>query len=115
MTWTPEMREKANAARRKHGESPSTKKPASPEYRSYQCAKRRCDNPSRHNYHRYGGRGIEFRFESYEQFLNEVGRKPSPRHTLDRIDTNGHYEPGNVRWATPSEQARERKGKPVCQ
>jgi hypothetical protein len=65
-------------------------------------------NPSTGNYHRYGGKGIEFRFDSFEDFLNEVGYKPTPKHTLDRIDSSGHYERGNVRWATMKEQANNR-------
>lgn len=79
----------------------------SPEYVSWSSMKARCLNPKNDNYSRYGGRGItvcnEWR-DSFEAFLAAVGPKPSPHHTLDRIDVDGNYEPGNVRWATPAEQ-----------
>jgi hypothetical protein len=48
------------------------------------------------------------RWDSYDLFLADVGRKPSPKHSLDRIDVNGNYEPGNVRWATEQQQQRNR-------
>ena len=76
------------------------------EYTSYTLAKGRCENPNHHKYEKYGGRGIEFRFNSFEEFLDEVGNKPSPIHSIDRIDNNGHYEIGNVKWSTKSEQSR---------
>lgn len=75
------------------------------EYRSYQKAKDRCRNEKEAGFAHYGGRGIEFRFTSYEEFLDYMGRKPTQRHSIDRIDNDGHYEKGNVRWATPLEQA----------
>jgi hypothetical protein len=74
------------------------------EYGAFTSAKERCNNPKNRRYDIYGGRGIEFRFDSFEQFFAEVGLKPSPHHSLDRKDSNGHYEPGNVRWATDHEQ-----------
>lgn len=77
-----------------------------PEYRSYTHAKGRCTNPNDKAFSRYGGRGIEFRFTSFEQFLKEVGPRPTTVHSIERIDNAGHYEAGNVRWATPKEQAR---------
>lgn len=76
-----------------------------PEYSSYCKAKERCNNPNDKRYKDYGGRGIEFRFISFEQFITEVGKKPTAQHSIDRIDVNGHYEIGNVRWATHLEQA----------
>lgn len=80
-----------------------------PEYISFNGAKTRCHNPNNPKYHLYGGRGIEFRFNSFEEFFTEVGLKPTPEHSIDRIDTNGHYEKGNVRWATRVEQSRNRR------
>lgn len=74
------------------------------EYRAYYSARSRCLHPNIDSYPFYGGRGIEFRFKSFEEFFDDIGFAPTPEHTLDRIDTNGHYEPGNVRWATPQEQ-----------
>ena len=72
-------------------------------YCSYLAAKRRCTDSKAINYADYGGRGIEFRFTSFEQFFAEVGHRPI-RMSIDRIDVNGHYEPGNVKWSTRSEQ-----------
>lgn len=76
----------------------------SPEYSTYLAAKKRCNNPKDTAYVRYGGRGIEFRFESFEEFFAAIGPKPSPKHSIDRINNDGHYEAGNVRWATDNEQ-----------
>jgi len=81
-----------------------------PEKALYLQARKRCRCPSRHPYWKnYGGRGIEFRFDSFEQFYSELGPRPSPLHSIDRIDVDAHYEPGNVRWATASEQATNRR------
>lgn len=79
------------------------------EYRAYIAAKGRTTNPKIHNYKNYGGRGIEFRFKSFAEFIADIGPRPSPLHSLDRIRTNGHYEVGNVVWATKQEQARNRR------
>lgn len=82
-----------------------------PEYRSYAAAKSRCNNPSNNKYELYGGRGIEFRFDSFEQWFAELGPKPEPKYlySVDRLNSNGHYEPGNVQWATATEQAANRR------
>lgn len=72
----------------------------------YFSAKGRCQNPNNLGFHRYGGRGIEFRFKSFEEFHAEMGDRPTLKHSIDRIDNDGHYESGNVRWATQTVQAR---------
>ena len=68
-----------------------------PEYAAYRTAKHRCNNPKAKTYKNYGGRGIEFRFNSMQQFISELGLKPEG-YELDRINNDGHYEIGNVRW-----------------
>lgn len=82
-----------------------------PELRAYCGAIVRCRKPKALRWSRYGGRGIEFRFASFEEFFAELGPKPEPKHlySLDRFPNNdGHYEKGNVRWATASEQNSNR-------
>lgn len=73
--------------------------------------KGRCYTPTDAKFQHYGGRGItvcERWLNSFENFLSDMGERP-PGLTLDRIDTNGNYEPGNCRWATPLVQSRNRR------
>lgn len=80
-----------------------------PEYEAYIGAKGRCTNPKDPSYLNYGGRGIEFRYTGFQQFIIDVGRRPTSRYTLERKNNNGHYEPGNCKWATMSEQLKNRR------
>lgn len=94
----------------KHGgATKTTKSGKSAEYQAYINAKSRCNNPKAVNYSYYGGRGIEFRFASFNEFFAELGQRPSPTHSVERINNDGHYESGNVRWATKKEQVENRR------
>lgn len=97
------LRERRTEHLKTHGRT------SSPEYQSFKDARKRCNDPKNKDYRYYGGRGIQFRFTSFEEFFIELGERPSPKHTLDRIETNGHYEPGNVRWATRTVQNANRR------
>jgi hypothetical protein len=75
----------------------------------------RCTNKNRTDYEHYGGRGILVYFDwmgpgGFQQFLADVGARPTKKHSLDRIDPDGNYEPGNVRWATKSMQNSNKSG-----
>lgn len=90
----------------------------SPEYQIWSKMIDRCTNPKRPDFPRYGGRGItvspEWR-KSFQAFLDDMGRRPSPTHSLDRRDNNGPYCKENCRWATLSEQGRNKRSNRIIE
>jgi hypothetical protein len=82
-----------------------------PEHNSWIRMKTRCNNPNSDQYPNYGGRGIKIcnRWLKFENFFKDMGPRPSLKHSLDRIDSNGNYEPKNCRWATQQEQSNNKR------
>lgn len=93
----------------KHGHTNKTA--VSGTYHSWREMKSRCYNPKRKFYKHYGGRGItvcDRWLESFDNFLADMGERPNGK-SIDRIDTNGNYEPNNCRWATQTQQIHNRR------
>jgi hypothetical protein len=92
-----------------HGHTRGRKRTA--EYKSWEAMRSRCNSPGSHNYGQYGGRGIKVvtRWDSFANFFADMGPKPTPSHSIDRLNNDGNYEPGNCRWATRSEQNKNRR------
>lgn len=106
-----------------HAQRAKTGEPA-PEYVAWQSMKSRCNLPSFVGYANYGGRGIKYcdRWENFAAFYEDMGPRPAKGYSLDRIDSNGNYEPSNCRWATAKQQQRNTRktkfltfsGKTLC-
>ena len=89
----------------KHGESKT------PEYMVWKTMRQRCVNKNSRDYPAYGGRGVSVcdRWDLFENFIADMGPRPTSDHSIDRIDCNGNYEPANCKWSDDFEQARNRR------
>lgn len=105
---TPEQRERWLAGRTKHGAYANDGE--TPEHYVWRAMIARCTNPSHHAYHYYGAVGITVckRWMDYKNFLADMGNRPSSDYSLDRIDTRKGYKPSNCRWATRSQQQKNK-------
>ena len=107
--WRERTRE-SGISNIKHGHARGTKRHQI--YKTWQGMNQRCSNPHNPKFPAYGGRGIkvcEAWVHSFAAFLADVGDRPSPGMSIDRINNDGNYEPGNVRWSDPTQQARNRR------
>lgn len=84
----------------------------SPEYHAWKAIRQRCSaGPDSKDYQYWAGRGIKVceRWNEFQYFLEDMGPRPTPKHSLDRVNCDGDYEPSNCRWATPAEQSQNRR------
>lgn len=87
------------------------------EYNTWVNIRARCFNKKHKSYHDYGARGISVceRWLKFDDFIADIGDKPSPKHSIERKDNNGNYEPDNCKWATKTQQARNKRSNRVVE
>ena len=100
------MKDKLGRENCRHGHARNKK--STPTYSTWKSIKARCLDAKQSSYKYYGAKGIAIcdRWMEFDNFLADMGERPSLNHSIDRIDSTGHYEPGNCRWATAKEQSR---------
>jgi hypothetical protein len=88
-----------------------------PEYRTWSAMKRRCFNHGTEHFAEYGGRGITVcdRWQSFENFLADMGARPTPKHSIERVDNSGNYEPDNCKWETMIGQSNNKRNNRIIE
>lgn len=106
--WTVE---RAFATPSQRANSPKPRSARAQTYHIWYGMRLRCNDPEHHRYNYYGARGIKVcaRWGSFDAFIEDMGLRPSPQHSIDRIDPSGNYEPSNCRWATMQQQTANRR------
>lgn len=80
-----------------------------PEINTFLAIEQRCNNPNNPRYTNYGGRGIKCLLRTWQEIINSIGPRPGINYSIDRINNDGNYELGNIRWATSKQQANNRR------